>query len=547
MEIIAVKKVLIVIPARGNSKAIPRKNLRFLAGKPLIAYSIQTALQCSFVSSVVVTTDDEEIKYASMKYGAQVIDRPAKLGHDDVTLDPVVYDALYQVEQSENTLYDVVITLQPTSPLLTTATLEEAFRYFITKDVDAIISAINRPSLAWTETSEGYRPLYKKRVNRQYLPKYFVETGAFVMSKRKFVNAESRLGDNNLIYEILENEAVDIDSYNDLFIAEKELMKKRVLFRVDGHTEIGMGHIYRCLTLAYQMSDCIIRFVLNEKSDIGIMKIADSYFPYDVISNDEDVLDIVKKYRIDIVINDILDTDRVYIEKLKNFSLRVINFEDLGSGADYADIVINDLYEKQKEGSHFLWGSKYYCIRDEFHLCTAKSFLPLVENVLITFGGTDPANLTVRLYNIVRKLNLQNIKFTFILGLGNPSFKEDFKVQFQQNIEVIRDVKTITKYMATADMAISSQGRTMLELACLEVPSILIAQNDRELNHEFGEISNGFINLGCHNEVSDETIQETVEWLVNCPQMRKHLKSQMHRISTDLKKGTDIVKKIILS
>lgn len=541
------KKTLIVIPARGNSKAIPRKNLRFLAGKPLIAYSIQNALQCSFASDVVVTTDDDEIKYVSMKYGAQVIDRPTELGYDDVTLDPVVYDALKQVEKGKNTCYDIVITLQPTSPLLTTNTLEDAFKCFIAKDVDALISAINRPSLAWTETSEGYMPLYKKRVNRQYLPKYFVETGAFVISKRKYVNTESRFGDNNLIYEIPENEAVDIDSYNDLFIAEKELIKKHVLFRVDGYTEIGLGHIYRCLTLAYQMTDCIIRFVLNEKSDIGIKKIADSFFPYDVIRNNEDILNLAVKYKTDIVINDILDTERDYIEKLKSISLRVINFEDLGSGADHADIVINDLYEKQKDGNHFLWGSKYYCIRDEFHLCTAKSFISLVENVLIIFGGTDPANLTTRLYNIVKKLNLQNIKFTFILGLGNTNFKEDFNDQFHHNIEVIRDVKTITKYIAEADMAISSQGRTMLELACLEVPSILIAQNDRELNHKFGEISNGFINLGCHNEVDDATIQETLEWLINCPQMRKHLKSQMHRISTDLKNGTEIVKKIILS
>ena len=547
MGSINMKKTLIVIPARGNSKAIPRKNLRFLAGKPLIAYSIQNALKCSFASDVVVTSDDDEIKYVSMKYGAQVIDRPAELGQDNVTLDPVVYDTLKQAEKRNATCYDIVVTLQPTSPLLTTTTLDDAFEYFIAKGVDTLISAINRPSLAWTETSEGHMPLYKKRVNRQYLPKYFVETGAFVISKREFINAESRFGVNNLVYEIPENESIDIDSYNDLCLAERELTKKHVLFRVDGYTEIGLGHIYRCLTLAYQMTDCIVHFVLSDKSDIGIKKIADSFFPYDVIHNNDAIFDLAVKYKTDIVVNDILDTDKDYIEKLKGMSLRVINFEDLGSGADYADMVINDLYEKQKESSHFLWGSKYYCIRDEFHLCAPKSFLSSVENVLITFGGTDPADLTTRLFNIVKNLNYQKIKFTFILGIGNTNFKEDYGGQCYNNIEVVRDVKTITKYMAEADMAISSQGRTMLELACLEVPSILIAQNDRELNHEFGEISNGIINLGCYNEVDNTTIQETLEWLINCPQMRKHLKSQMHRISVDLKSGTDVVKRIILS
>jgi spore coat polysaccharide biosynthesis predicted glycosyltransferase SpsG len=102
----------------------------------------------------------------------------------------------------------------------------------------------------------------------------------------------------------------------------------------------------------------------------------------------------------------------------------------------------------------------------------------------------------------------------------------------------------MTAYMGRADIAISSQGRTMLELASMAVPTILIAQNKRELHHEFGNLKNGFINLGLGSEVEDQTIRETLLWLINTPQIRKQMREQMLKI--DLKKGIQRVINIIL-
>lgn len=98
--------------------------------------------------------------------------------------------------------------------------------------------------------------------------------------------------------------------------------------------------------------------------------------------------------------------------------------------------------------------------------------------------------------------------------------------------------------MGKADIAISSQGRTMLELASMSVPTILMAQNKREQHHEFGYLQNGFINLGLGSEVQDDTIKQTLLWLINSPQIRKQMKDQMKK--KDLKKGNDRVKSIIL-
>ena len=109
-------KILVVIPARGGSKGIPRKNIRLLDHKPLISYSIDIAKSSAYVDDVVVSTDDSEIALLSEKFGASVIRRSPELAGDDVPLDPVVYEAMVQKEKLTFDEYDLVITIQPTSP-----------------------------------------------------------------------------------------------------------------------------------------------------------------------------------------------------------------------------------------------------------------------------------------------------------------------------------------------------------------------------------------------------------------------------------------------
>lgn len=155
-------KILVVIPARGGSKGIPRKNVRLICGKPLIGYSITNALDSIFNLDVVVSTDDDEIERVALSYGAKVIRRSEELATDNITLDPVIYNALCKVEEKEKKAYDLVITMQPTSPLLKTVTLDNAIRYTIENNFDTVISGINRPHLSWTEVEGKIIPLYKE-------------------------------------------------------------------------------------------------------------------------------------------------------------------------------------------------------------------------------------------------------------------------------------------------------------------------------------------------------------------------------------------------
>ncbi|WP_197462224.1 cytidylyltransferase domain-containing protein [Bhargavaea cecembensis] len=539
--------ILAIIPARGGSKGIPRKNVRLLVGKPLISYSIQNALNSKYSLDVVVSTDDEEIERISNQYGASVLIRPTDLASDDVTLDPVIYHAVKTFEQKRNKTYDIVITMQPTSPLLTTKTLDSAIEYFIKNDFDTVLSGVNKPHLAWTEKDGKVIPLYQKRLNRQYLPKNLLETGAFFISKRKFIDKNNRFGPEISVFDVPENESIDIDSSQDWWVAEKELSKKKILIRVEGYAEIGLGHIYRGLLLAYNFIDHNVCFVLSSQSDLGIEKIKQSHFQYKVIDNNNELYELLKLGNYDILVNDMLDTNSEYIKKCKEMCGRVVNFEDLGAGAALADAVINDLYDKKNDRNNHYWGSDYYCIRDEFLIAEPSKFKEEVKEVLVIFGGTDPSNLTQRVLNIVESINKSDIHYTFILGMGYAKADELINSAQKDNLNVdfVKDVKLMSEYMANADIAISSQGRTMLELASMSVPTILLAQNEREQHHEFGYLKNGFINLGLGKNVDNNTIRETLLWLINSPQIRKQMKEQMEK--KDLRLGIERVKNIILN
>lgn len=160
-------KILIVIPARGGSKGIPRKNVRLMNGRPLISYAIQTAKSSAFAPDVYVSTDSTEIADVASNYGAKIINRNENLAGDMVTLDPVIYDALLRVERENNCAYDLIITMQPTSPLTSVRTLDAAIQKFISEKYNTLISVVNKPHLSWTEKDDKIGSAYKKCLNYQ--------------------------------------------------------------------------------------------------------------------------------------------------------------------------------------------------------------------------------------------------------------------------------------------------------------------------------------------------------------------------------------------
>lgn len=543
-------KTLIVIPARGGSKRIPRKNVRIMCGKPLISYSIENAKALrddyNMDVDVAVSTDDEELGGIVEKRGVEVIARPKELATDKVTLDPVIYHAVCYMEEKKNVHYDTVITMQATSPTLKLDTVKKAIDFFEGSEWDTVISATNKPHLSWGVKDGVIIKNYEKRLNSQELPPNYLETGGFLITRRNCVTEAGRIGQKVNIFEISEDEAIDIDTYSDWVLAENILKRKKIIFRTVGYRQVGMGHVYRCLTLAYKLTGHDIIFAASKDSDIGIEKIKESNFAVIPLEDEKHFEEVLKEEKPDIVVNDILDTTSEYMQMVTKYAKRVVNFEDVGPGAKYADAVINALYEKGDKLHNEYYGSKYFCIRDEFLEEHPKDFSDDVENILIIFGGADPADLTGRLYDICKVLHGKHpkVKFHFLLGFAYP-FADKVLTDEENNIFVYKDVKRVSAYMSQMDLAITSQGRTVYELASMGVPSIVLAQNEREAEHVFAGIQNGFINLGLGSMTDALTIISTVQWLMSTPNVRREMRKL--QLQKDFSKGHERVLKLIMA
>ena len=133
------KKIISIIPARGGSKRLPRKNILPLAGKPVIAYSIEKSLNSKYIDRTIVSTEDKEIAEVSKKYGAEVIERPKELATDEATT-LVVLQHVLSVLKEKDCNPDVVVLLQPTSPLRKTIQIDESIKKLIDSDVSAVVS-----------------------------------------------------------------------------------------------------------------------------------------------------------------------------------------------------------------------------------------------------------------------------------------------------------------------------------------------------------------------------------------------------------------------
>jgi len=220
---------LALIPARGGSKGVPRKNVRDLAGRPLIAYTIDAAREASSVDRTVVSTDDEQIRDAALDCGAEVpFLRPAELATDEAPTEPVIEHALRYLTETEDDEFDAVVLLQPTSPLRDSDDVDSAVEQYESADVSSLVAVSEDHSNRWRKTETGAeRVNYTESVKRRQekTPEY-VETGAiYITDVESFLETGSiRAGDTSL-YVMDERRSVDIDTEFDLWLAEQILVK----------------------------------------------------------------------------------------------------------------------------------------------------------------------------------------------------------------------------------------------------------------------------------------------------------------------------------
>lgn len=224
------KKILAIIPARGGSKGVPRKNIKMLAGKPLIAWTIEEAKKSKFIDMCIVSTEDQEIKSVAEKWGGNVpFMRPAELAQDET---PGIEPVLHAIKMLPE--YDFVVLLQATSPLRTVEDIDGAIAYCLDNDCESCVSVTEAEhSPYWMyrlDEQSCLRPILKvekeESYQRQKLPKVYQLNGAVYVTSVDFVEKQYRfIGDDTMGYVMPQTRSYDIDTMLDFEMVEV-LMKK---------------------------------------------------------------------------------------------------------------------------------------------------------------------------------------------------------------------------------------------------------------------------------------------------------------------------------
>jgi CMP-N-acetylneuraminic acid synthetase len=233
------REILALIPARGGSKSIPRKNIRPFAGHPLIAYSIAAGLQAQTVTRVIVSTDDEEIAAVARRFGAETpFLRPAEFAQDNTTDLPVFQHALSWLAEHENYHPEIVVQLRPTSPFRRVSHIDEAVRLLLERpnadSVRTVCIPFQNPFKMWRIGPDGFMdplgvtlgvPGEPYNLPRQALPEVYWQTGYVDAARAATILEKGSMTGTHILPLIIDpSQWIDIDSSDDWRRAERLLL-----------------------------------------------------------------------------------------------------------------------------------------------------------------------------------------------------------------------------------------------------------------------------------------------------------------------------------
>jgi len=221
-------RILCVVPARGGSKGVPRKNLREVAGKPLLAWTVEQALAARHPFDVVVSTEDDEIAEVARAAGARALARPAHLAQDTTPTEPVVRHVLAAV-RADGAAPEAVMLLQATSPVRLPGTLDRAVEQLTRAGADSLVGVVPQAPFIW-EAGDPPKAAYDvdARPRRQELTPQtlrYRETGSLYLTRPwVYDDHHNRIGGRVELFVMDEVEGTDIDTELDLLVAERLLL-----------------------------------------------------------------------------------------------------------------------------------------------------------------------------------------------------------------------------------------------------------------------------------------------------------------------------------
>ncbi len=514
--------VLGIVPARRGSKGVPRKNLRTIAGRPLLAYSVDAAIESGVVDRLVVSSDDAEVLNWAAMHGVEALARPPHLADDRATIADVAAAVADELRWEA-----IVAVFQPTSPLRSPDSIKRAIDHFRASGAASLATVVRESHLFWFDATgdlEHAHPLFTERVNRQFgAHRVMRETGSIQLIHTDALRASgSMVAEPHVLFELPASESVDVDTLDDLAAVRRRLEQGSVVFRLRANRSVGLGHLYHCMSLAEELVDQQIAFLLVDCDPIvGEMLAERGYTAREELDLSEDLAG-VRGPGPALVVNDVLDTSarEILIQKAAGF--QVVCVEDLGPGTRYADWVVNALYLTEPSPlGNISFGPSWATLRSEFRDLPEKEIRTAPERVVLTFGGTDPGGFASRFGTALAHALDEAIELVIVQGPGATDALLPARSQIR------RHVRSMAAEMMGADVVVTSAGRTVYEAAATGTPVIVVAQNAREATHAHLGYDNGVVFLGLGTLLEDHQVVDAVRRLLLDAPLRRELSSRL--------------------
>lgn len=218
-----------IVPARGGSKGIPRKNLIPLLGVPMLVYTLRASMGCDWIAKTLVSTDDGEIAEVARAEGAEVVERPSELATDRSPTEPAVLHAMDWWKEREGSDPDWVVLLQPTAPLRDSSDIDQAFKILARTGADCVLSVRERREFHWEVRGDLGFPKWDiaNRPRRQDLAPDTIENGAIYITRSSlYRSGGNRLGGKIAVSVMPGERSVDVDEAEDIPLVEAYLRQR---------------------------------------------------------------------------------------------------------------------------------------------------------------------------------------------------------------------------------------------------------------------------------------------------------------------------------
>jgi len=340
----------------------------------------------------------------------------------------------------------------------------------------------------------------------------------------------------------------------------------KLIVRADASTEIGTGHIMRCLALAQcwqEQGGTVVFIMANSTPALEVrlkserVEIIDLSAKSGSLEDAQETAIFAKKLNVDWVVIDGYQFKEDYQKIFKNYRLKTLFIDDYGhSNYYYSEIVLNQninadqsLYQNRETYTKLLLGSSYTLLRQEFRkLPFQTKTIPLIgTKILVTLGGGDPDNVTLKVVQALSDIKVNDLEVLVVIGASNPYYDQLnlFVQSLNFSIKLVQNVTDMPQLMAWADIAIAAGGSTNWELAFMGLPSVIIviADNQQKIAEKLHD-QEIIINLGWHQQVIPEQIRLTVQALIG-DRARREMMSQKGQQLIDGKGAMRVVSEMV--